>query len=328
MGNKLWDKTIGGSQGDAVHQICQVSDNSIIIIGISNSPVSGEKTQAPIGANDVWLVKVDTNGNIIWDKTYGGNDIETGASLCYKQNSLYISCYSFSGISGTKTEPCIGNCDYWVLKLDVEGNKIWDKTIGGTSNEIPNSIFISTDNELLIAGSSSSNISGNKTENSYGLSDFWVVALDTNSNIKWQKTIGGSDYDGCYDLLELANNNYMLFGYSSSGISGLKTDACRGQQDYWIVEIANDYGVHDNIKNDLKISPNPFSQSTQITLNKTYQNIALAVYDIQGKQVAQQHYTNCSQIQLNRNLLTNGLYFVKLTLDDKAVETVKVVVGD
>ena len=81
-------------------------------------------------------------------------------------------------------------------------------------------------------------------------------------------------------------------------------------------------------KSEIILTPNPFSQSTQITLNQTYQNIALAVYDIQGKQVAQQHYTNCSQIQFYRNNLTNGLYFVKLTLDDKAVETVKMVVGD
>ena len=99
----------------------------------------------------------------------------------------------------------------------------------------------------------------------------------------------------------------------------------------FIVSIDNIYVVvsliHE-IKNSrcnllLNISPNPFSHSTQITLNETYQNIALTVYDMQGKQVAQQHYTNCSQIQLYRNQLTNGLYFVKLTLDDKAVETVK-----
>lgn len=91
---------------------------------------------------------------------------------------------------------------------------------------------------------------------------------------------------------------------------------------YWDIE-ENSFN-----NNDISISPNPFSHSTQITLNQTYQNIALAVYDIQGKQVAQQHYTNCSQIQLHRNQLTSGLYFVKLTLDDKAVQTVKMVVGD
>jgi hypothetical protein len=81
-------------------------------------------------------------------------------------------------------------------------------------------------------------------------------------------------------------------------------------------------------KFSLFISPNPLSQSTQITLKKTYHSITLAVYDIQGKQVAQQQYADCDKIQLNRNQLRNGLYFLKLTLDDKAVETGKIVISE
>jgi uncharacterized protein (TIGR02145 family) len=86
----------------------------------------------------------------------------------------------------------------------------------------------------------------------------------------------------------------------------------------------NEYGLNNNII----IAPNPFSQSTQITLNQSYHNIALAVYDIQGKQVAQQQYADCDKIQLNRNQLSNGLYFLKLTLDDKAVESGKIVISE
>jgi hypothetical protein len=86
----------------------------------------------------------------------------------------------------------------------------------------------------------------------------------------------------------------------------------------------------ENVQKDnfFDISPNPFSQSTQITLNKTYHNIALAVYDSRGKQVAQQQYKDCDKIQLSRNQLSNGLYFLKLTLDDKAVETGKMVISE
>jgi hypothetical protein len=86
--------------------------------------------------------------------------------------------------------------------------------------------------------------------------------------------------------------------------------------------------VNENESNKyFSISPNPFSQSTQITLNQNYHSIALAVYDIQGKQVAQQQYKDCDKIQLNRNQLSNGLYFLKLTLDDKEVETGKVIIS-
>jgi hypothetical protein len=83
-----------------------------------------------------------------------------------------------------------------------------------------------------------------------------------------------------------------------------------------------------NMGNFFEISPNPFTQSTQITLPQTYHNIVLAVCDIQGKLLAQQQYKDCSQIQLNRNQLSNGLYFLKLTLDDKEVETGKIVIRE
>jgi hypothetical protein len=88
-------------------------------------------------------------------------------------------------------------------------------------------------------------------------------------------------------------------------------------------------GINE-LKNDIRftISPNPFTSSTQITLPQTFHNIALAVYDIQGKLLAQHQYKDCSQIQLNRNQLSNGLYFLKLTLDDKEVETGKIVVRE
>jgi hypothetical protein len=84
----------------------------------------------------------------------------------------------------------------------------------------------------------------------------------------------------------------------------------------------------NNLTPILIISPNPFTQSTQITLPQTYHNIALAVYDIQGKQVAQQQYADSDKIQLSRNQLSNGLYFLKLTLDDKRVETGKIVISE
>ena len=83
-----------------------------------------------------------------------------------------------------------------------------------------------------------------------------------------------------------------------------------------------------NKEERMRIYPNPYNYSTQIILNQTYHNIALAVYDIQGKQVAQQQYADCDKIQLSRNQLSNGLYFLKLTLDDKEVETGKMVISE
>ena len=80
--------------------------------------------------------------------------------------------------------------------------------------------------------------------------------------------------------------------------------------------------------NSIFISPNPFTTSTQITLDKTYHNIFLSLYDIQGKLMLQKQYADCNQIQLNRDRLSNGMYFLKLRLDEKGVETGKIVVSE
>jgi hypothetical protein len=110
------------------------------------------------------------------------------------------------------------------------------------------------------------------------------------------------------------------------------SDSIQTNKDGWMIGLVDAEGwfegIEENNTSINSISPNPFSQSTQITLPQTYHNIALAVYDIQGKQVAQQQYKDCSQIQLNRNQLSNGLYFLKLTLYDKEVETGKIVVNE
>jgi uncharacterized protein (TIGR02145 family) len=172
-------------------------------------------------------------------------------------------------------------------------------------------------------------------------------------NSHWQNpNIGATNSS---DFLALPGGKRIQGTFSSIGFTGYWwsiTDA--GPHTAWMVYISNSgeklymnaYGQNDglsvrclcdsaansineiNFNKDLRISPNPFSQSTQITLNHTYHNIALAVYDIQGKLLLQQQYKDCDKIQLSRNQLSNGLYFLKLTLDDKEVETGKMVIGE
>ena len=88
-------------------------------------------------------------------------------------------------------------------------------------------------------------------------------------------------------------------------------------------------GIEENASQQhAKVSPNPFSLSAQITFDKTYKDIALSLYDLQGKLLLQNHYADCNQITLQRNQLSNGLYFLKLIIDDKQIETRKIVISD
>ncbi|HSD13366.1 MAG TPA: T9SS type A sorting domain-containing protein [Flavobacterium sp.] len=247
LGQVVWDKTIGGASPNTWNQdffgaIKQTPDGGYIICGGSNSPLSGNKTENAINDPywDFWIVKTNAIGNIEWQNVIGGSLDEDIISLDLTQDGGYIlGGYSDSSISNDKTENCRGFQDYWVVKLDGSGNVLWNKTFGGSGHDKLNSIIETTDGGFLLGGHSDSNISGDKTENSKGNNDYWVIKLDNNGNQQWQKTIGGSGFESLSNVLQSPDGGYFLAGYSDSPISSDKTDFCRGLYDFWVVKTDN-----------------------------------------------------------------------------------------
>jgi hypothetical protein len=238
-GNKVWDKTFGGSETDVLIALQQTQDGGYILGGYSFSGVSGDKTESSRGSFDYWVVKLDAAGNKQWDKTYGGAFTDYGTSLLQTQDGGYmLGGYSFSSISGDKTESSRGNADYWVVKLDTAGNKQWDKTYGGNESDHFTSLWQTQDGGYILGGHSSSGISGEKTEPGKGGSDYWVVRLDAAGNKQWDKTYGGNNIDYCAALQQTQDGGYMLGGYSISDKSGDKTEDSRGNADFWVVKLA------------------------------------------------------------------------------------------
>lgn len=152
-------------------------------------------------------------------------------------NEGYIlTSFSKSDKSNEKSENSKGGFDYWVLKIDSSGNKIWDKTIGGKGDDTyPWGFQPTLDGGYIIGGRSNSGKSGDKTESCRGDFDYWIVKLDKAGNLEWDKTIGGSGFDELTDLAEIEKGHFMVAGFSKSGISGDKTEACRRKEDYWII---------------------------------------------------------------------------------------------
>jgi hypothetical protein len=130
--------------------------------------------------------------------------------------------------------------DYWIIKLDSIGNIQWQNTIGGDSNDIVggSSIVQAFDGGYIVGGSSVSNSSFDKTETSNGGYDYWIVKLDNNGIIQWEKTIGGSSADHAFSIQQLPGGDYLIGGSSSSGISGDKSENSRGSTDYWIIKLS------------------------------------------------------------------------------------------
>lgn len=242
-----WVKLYGGDLGEYSRSMVKTQDGGYLIGGWSNSSVSGNKTNPMIGFNyDYWILKIDPLGTIQWQKTIGGGRTwglgdEVGEILdCIvvaRDGSGYYLCgYSDSGVVGMKTEPSYGGFDYWVVKIDLDGNLVWQKTIGGSANDMLFAAASTTDGGCVVGGISYSGISGVKSESSRGVQDYWVIKLDSSGVLEWQKTLGGSSIDELYSIVPTVDG-YLLAGYSTSSISGDKTENTNGYGDFWIIKL-------------------------------------------------------------------------------------------
>ncbi|MBB6612665.1 T9SS type A sorting domain-containing protein [Pontibacter sp. Tf4] len=240
-GNKQWDRTLGGSSQDYIRSLIQTSDGAYVAAGESHSGKSGDRSEESAGESDYWIVKLDQNGNKLWDKAYGGNSADWFSAILETEEGGYLlTGMTSSGVSEDKSQPSRGGEDYWVIKTDANGNKLWDKTIGGSTREFLTAAYETMEGNYLIGGISFSGISGDKTEGSKGLEDIWIVSLSKNGTIQWQRTIGGSNTDYVEDIFQTADGGYLLGGYSRSGAEGDKSEPSRGYEDFWVLKLSGE----------------------------------------------------------------------------------------
>ncbi|MFN8153762.1 MAG: T9SS type A sorting domain-containing protein [Bacteroidia bacterium] len=238
-----WQNTIGGSAHDELRSISNTTDGGYIIGGYSDSNISGDKLENKIGLHDCWIIKIDSLGGVQWQKTIGGVDEDQLESISQTSDGGYVlSTYSKSGVSGDKSENCVGGYDYWILKLDSSGGIKWQNTIGGYDWDQVESFGQTSDGGYVIGGWSLSNISGDKTENCNG-GDYWIVKVDSLGIIQWQNTIGGGIADAFYDIKQTIDGGYILGGWSNSIISIDKTEDCYGVYDFWIIKVDSLGGI-------------------------------------------------------------------------------------
>jgi hypothetical protein len=324
-GNKIWDKSYGGGFDDLLNSLQQTSDGGFILGGSSDSGISGDKTQTCKGVDDYWVVKVDSSGNKIWDKTFGGNSYDDLNSLQQTTDGGYIlGGFSSSGIGGDKTQASQGqgSADFWVLKLDANGNKTWDKTIGGSNADALHSLQQTSDGGYILGGESSSGISGDKSQALVGLTDYWVVKIDASGNKTWDKTLGGSGDDLLYSLHQTSNGDYIMGGMSNSGISGDKSQASKGSYDFWAIKLAGNITGLKETETGFAASvyPNPSKGNIQIQLSSmSGPSISATVSDLLGRVVLQQELLATDQnITLDLTLPSaKGIYLLQLNAGEQ-----------
>jgi hypothetical protein len=243
-GAVLWDKTYGGSDVDNASNLLELSSGNIIVSGSSNSPVSGNKTVPSYGFTDVWVLKLDPDGNILTQAVYGGSNYDSDYSMLqYGNDGLFLAANSISGVSGNKTIPNLGGDDAWIIKIDTSLNIINQYVVGGNSVDYPASFIQLNNGNFLLTFTSSSTAGGMKTENGYGSNDVWLVELDTDFNVVRDKTIGGNVDEYIYNTYQLDNGNILLPINSGSASNSLKSENNMGASDSWLVVLDENWNI-------------------------------------------------------------------------------------
>ncbi len=236
-GNIIWQNTIGGPSDETMRDIIQTSDGGYLLLTFSLSAIGGDKTENS-SHNDVWLIKTDALGNVVWDNTITAGSIDYGTTIREDEfGNYFLGCSSSSNISGDKTATKKGWMDYWVIKINPEGEILWQETYGGPSDDLLEDMILTSDGGFICVGTSTSNAGENKTDNGFGVQDWWVIKIDEQLNVEWDRTFGGSSFDYAKQVLETPEGDFMLAGSSSSGISGNKTVTLAGSSDIWLIKL-------------------------------------------------------------------------------------------
>jgi len=211
-GTTAWQKTYGGTDADVAYAIQQTSDGGYILAGETESPISPNK--------DIWVLKVNPDGDISWQKTYGGPWDDVAYSVRQTLDGGYILAAHTHAVDDESG-------DIWVLKLHVDGSTAWQKTYGGDDDDRALSIVATPDGGYAVAGATESYGAGS--------SDIWVLKLHADGSSAWQKTYGGDSYDAGYAMQQTSDGGYVVAGWTSSfGV---------GYGDIWVLKLNADGSV-------------------------------------------------------------------------------------
>jgi len=223
----------GGSGNEGGREMIQLSDSSYIILAGTDSE-DGDISFSH-GDGDIWLVKTDWYGNLLWEKTIGGSDNDSRLNFYITPEGNYIiSCGTFSNdgdISGNH-----GGLDYWVAKTDSLGNIIWQRCLGSSVNDYPSQMRVDNMGNIYVIGESHGD-DGDITD-PHGFVDFWIVKLNTDGELLWDRSLGGTITDGGQCISPTLDGGYIVGGATDSPDGDVECENTSITQfDMWIVKL-------------------------------------------------------------------------------------------
>ena len=229
-----WEKIFGGSGDDYPRSLIQTTDGGYALSGDTESygAVNG----------DFWVIKLDSDGKKEWEKIFGGSDHDWGLSIVQTTDGGYA-------LAGCTELYGSGKDDFWVIKLDSDGKKEWEKTFNGSDDDdVVESLIQTTDGGYALAGYTKSYVSSKD--------DSWLIKLDSDGKKEWEKTFGGIYYDYAESLVQTTDGGYAVAGVTHQSY-GL------GNADSWVIKL-DEQGNLSEILEEESISTGAFDYSEEL----------------------------------------------------------------
>ncbi len=293
-GNIEWQNNYGGSGGDVGEKIQQTNDGGYILIGFSIS--SDGDSMSHIGANDIWILKINPSGVIEWEKSVGSASNDYGYGIIQTNDFGYI-------LSGTTN--LSSNSNAIIAKLSPSGTIEWQNTYGGNGIDTNYSIQIDADGGYIFIGYSDS--TNNNFSNNHGNYDIWLTKIDHSGNFLWQKLLGGTNSDFAYCVKKTSDNGYIIAGDTNSTNGDVLQNF--GFSDFWLVKLSPEQLSNSTFQQEnLIIYPNPATNliNLQTPSNITFDTITVS--DLTGKIILKQS-ENTTQTSIEN--LSAGVYFLQ-----------------
>ncbi|MFK5970278.1 MAG: T9SS type A sorting domain-containing protein [Candidatus Marithrix sp.] len=298
LGNIIWENNYGYNRDDYAMDIIENDDGSFVIIGTKNGFFNDVHANYSNHDADILLVKIDANGDEIWKKTIGSDGHDFGYSI---KKATDYGYYVF----GSTQSYGAGSFDMFLAKLDEDGIEEWHRTYGGELYEYGLSMDINENGNLFLFG----------TTRSYGQNnseDFYLVKVDEDGNNIWELTIGGEFADFGYSVIALPDSGCIVIGSSKSFGSGENDILFVKVDKYGQIEIIID-GIDSTYKNQIVIAPNPVHNIGRVILygNHPSVNSTMEITSINGKMVKQYILTN-NNLSFDVSALPSGVYMYKI----------------
>jgi len=338
-GNIMWVKQIGGIEQDVARGIAFDSNANVYIIGNFNNTVDFDPGIAAynltsVGNADVFIEKLDPNGNFIFAKQMGGPQNDEGMSIQVDYQDNIISIGNFQSIAdfnpGNQTNELtsLGNSDIFILKLNSSGNFTWVKRIGAGSNERGLSVTLDQGGNIYTTGYFSMTVdfdpgTGTSFLTSVANFDGFIQKLDSTGNFVFAKKFGNTDTDEVSDLsLDYIGNIYIT-GYFSMTVdfdpgTGTHDLTSSGGRDIFTLKLSGTLGISDFEQTPLNVFPDPASDVLYITLNN---DSNVTMLDVSGKLI-QPLFLKEGTTGVDVSHLSPGIYFIQ-SINTKTIRFIK-----